>query len=354
MSAVPVLLSQTIEDYLTARRARYSATTVKNEGHVLRRFVANQGDIQMRHLTPEHVETFFLDLIQPHTDRSGVRRPAIQPSSHNFYLARLKSFFTYCSKRGLTKADLLTHVPPMKEVRKIRQQPSPDFLWAMLDIAGDPRDRALLAVAMNTGLRANEIARLKVGDVNLDTLTLRVWISKSLIEDAMPVTSDLAAALRSWLADYARSIERPLLGNDHLFPAATGPRYRWRVADDGTKEKYQSMSTYVPHRPVTKLHRVAQSALRQVGLPTRHEGIHTLRRAAARHYYDSLAADPKRGHEGAIRLVMTFLHHTNVSTTEKYLGITSELKARDESLRGRSFLPRPTTANVIPFDKRRA
>jgi integrase len=225
----------------------------------------------------------------------------------------------------------------------------------MMDNAGDPRDRALLAAAINTGLRANEIARLKVGDVNLDTLTLRVWISKNQVEDDMPVTSDLAAALRSWLADYARSIERPLLGNDHLFPAATGPRYRWRLADDRTKEKYQTPSTYVPHRPVTKLHRIAQSALRQVGLPTRNEGIHTLRRAAARHFYDTLAADPKRGHEGAIRLVMTFLHHTNASTTEHYLGVSSELKARDESLRGRSFLPRPTTAaDVIPLNKRRA
>src|SRR5665647_1999056 len=98
----------------------------------------------------------------------------------------------------------------------------------------------------------------------------------------------------------AQECESPLLGNDHLFPASTGPRYRWRVADDRTKEKYQTPSTYVAHRPMTKLHRVAQSALRQVGLPTKHEGIHTLRRAAARHYYDSLAADPKRSHEGAI------------------------------------------------------
>jgi hypothetical protein len=88
-----VLLSQTVEDYLTARRVRYSATTVTNESHVLRRFVATQGDIQMRHLTPEHVETWFVSLMQPHTDRSGVHRPAIQPSSHNYYLARLKSLF---------------------------------------------------------------------------------------------------------------------------------------------------------------------------------------------------------------------------------------------------------------------
>jgi hypothetical protein len=101
MSAV--LLSQIVEDYLTARRARYAETTVTNEGHVLHRFVATRGDIQMRHLTPEHVETWFLSLTQPHTDRSGVHRPATQPSSHNFYLSRLKSFFAYCTNRAIPR-----------------------------------------------------------------------------------------------------------------------------------------------------------------------------------------------------------------------------------------------------------
>jgi integrase/recombinase XerD len=349
MSAV--LLSQIVEDYLTARRARYAETTVKNEGHVLHRFVATRGDIQMRHLTPEHIETWFLSLLQPHTDRSGIHRPAIQPSSHNYYLDRLKSFFAYCTKRGLTRADLLAHVPPMKQATKIRLQPSPEVLWVMLDRAGDPRDRALIATAMNTGMRSGEIARIKVGDVDLDSLTLRVWVSKSLVEDDMPITSDLAAELDIWLAAYARSVERPLLRDDHVFPAATGPRYRWRVTTDGTKEKYQTPSTYVPHRPVTKLHTIAQSALRQVGLPTRHEGIHTIRRAVARAYYDSLKAS---GHEQAIRAVMILLHHTNQSTTEAYLGVTAERQFRDESLRGRSFLPRPTTADVIAISGRPA
>ena len=48
-----VLLSEAIENYLTARRARYSSTTVKNEGHVLHRFVAIRGDIEVRHLTAQ-------------------------------------------------------------------------------------------------------------------------------------------------------------------------------------------------------------------------------------------------------------------------------------------------------------
>jgi integrase len=349
MSSMP--LSQAVEDYLAMRRGRYSQATVKNEGYVLRRFAANIGDLQMRNVTPEHVERWFAAMLVAHIDRSGVQRQPVQASSHNYYRARLKGFFGYCSNRGWTRAHLLTYVDPMPVARKIRQQPSPSHLWAMLDSDTEPRNRAILAVAMNTGLRSNEIAGLTVGDVDLQTLSLQACISKSHIEDAMPITADLAAELRVWLNEYAKSVGRPLLPADMLLPARTGPRYRWRTMPDGTREKYQTPSIYVPHRQVRKLHEIAQTAMRSVGLETKYEGIHTVRRAVARAYYDSLKT---RGHEEAIRAVMVLLHHSNQSTTETYLGVSHERKARDESLRGRHLLPRPVVADVVDLTQRRA
>jgi hypothetical protein len=41
--------------------------------------------------------------------------------------------------------------------------------------------------------------------------------------------------------------------------------------------------------------------------------------------------------------VMTLLHHTNVSTTEHYLGVAGERRTRDVSLRARSSGPRRRT-----------
>ena len=298
-----LLVSQAVREYVAARAARQSGATVKNEAQVLTRFaatVAKGRDIQMASLTAEHVEAWFVLLRQPHTDRSRTARPPIQATTWNNYFARIKSFVSYCARRGWTRADLLAHVYPMKVAIRVRQQPSVDLLLAMLENTPEPRNRAVLACAMNTGLRAGEIERLRVGDVDLDTLTLRVWVSKSQVEDDMPITSDLAAELNIWLAAYAKSIERPLLPTDRLLPACTGPRYRWRTLTNGTRECYHVPSTYVPHRPVGKLHRIAQAGLRSVGLPTLHEGIHTLRRAVARHYYEALAAE--RGHDGAIRI----------------------------------------------------
>lgn len=335
-------LRQSVEDYLAARTVRYSPTTVTNEGFVLRRFaatVAKGRDIQVRSLTAEHVEAWFAAVLRPHTDRTGVDRPAVQGSTHNYYRARVASLQRWCVQRGLTRADWLAHVAPMRPVRKVRQQPGPVHLWAMLDAAIEPRDRAVMAVAMNTGLRASTISSLKVGDLDLDSMTLRAWISKSQLEDDMPVTSDLATEMHGWLAHYSRSIERPLLPGDYLLPAMTGPRYYW-CGPEGSRQRLQRPSTYVPHRPATKLHRIAQASLASVGLETRHEGIHTVRRAVARVYYDVLAAES--GHDGAIRVVMVLLHHSNISTTEHYLGVASEKRFRDLSLRGRSLVPRPT------------
>lgn len=234
-------LRQTVEDYLAGRAVRHSPSTVTNEAFVLRRFAATVAvgrDIQIRNLTAEHVEAWFAAVLRPHRDRNGVDRPPIHASTHHFYRTRVASLQRWAVQRGLTRADWLAHVPPMRLTQKVRQQPDPAHLWAMLDSAVEPRDRAVLAVAMNTGPRARTISGFKVGDLDLE------------------------------------------------------------------------------------------------------------RRAVARIYYDTLAADS--GHDGAIRVVMTLLHHTNVSTTEHYLGVASERRARDLSLRGRPLVPRPPSKRATP------
>jgi integrase len=357
MTSVHPRLSEAVEDYLDLRRARFSHTTVQNETFVLRRFVANVGDIQVRHLRPEHVEKWFYGpggVMAAHRTRDRLAREPVQASTHNYYRSRLKSFFGYCSQRGLTRAVLLQQVTPMRLPTKDRLQPGPDTLWIMLDGEKCPRDRAILATAMNTGLRSSSISDLRVGDVDLDNLTLHVRITKSKIEDSMPMTSDLAMELRHWLVTYRTDCiesETPVevLDEHYLFPAKRGPRYRWRTEPDGRRVQYQVPSRWRPDGPARKIHEVAQAALYRVGLPTTHEGIHTIRRAVARLYFDRLVADG--GYDGALRQVSSLLHHSNSTTTERYLGLSRERRARDESLRGKSLLgPRPGASSVTPIN----
>lgn len=348
-----ISVDEGVAEFLAHRQARLAASTVENDRFLLQRFARTLGgDRQIRYLKPEHIEAWFYGpqgVMAEHRTRDRRLRPAVQPSTHNFYRTRLNALFLFWTKRGYLRADLLTDVQPKKIVRKQRQQPRPDLLLAMLDKAKSDRDRAYLATAMNTGLRGNEILRLRVGDVDLDGGWLSVFISKSQIEDRLPLTSDLDKELRGWLAQYAGDLGH-LDETYFLFPARSGNRFQRLVAPDGAHCQVNVPGTWRPDAAMTHPERVVQSALAAVGLPTKHEGTHTLRRAVARHFFDKMVADQSLGYDGALRSVQALLHHESAATTEVYLGLSSERVRRDQSLRGQPFLTAMVSEhNVVPL-----
>lgn len=344
-------LSDAVEQYLVSRRATCAVTTVKQETIVARRFVLAVGDLYVENLRPSHVESFFANLLDEHVTRDGRTRPPISAASWNYLYARIKSLALYLSKRGYTRYDLMEYVRPRRVEQRKRLQPSAQVMWAMLDAARDDRDRAFLATACNTGLRAKSLADLRIADVDLDELFLRARITKSRTEDDMPITSDLAAELISWLKVYrayqVAKLDRVAQPTDFLFPARRSPTWRWDRQADGSRERISVPGGWDPLRPIRKPHVIAQDALEAVGFPRLHEGAHTLRRGAARLLFDSLVEE--RGYDGALRVVSSFLHHSNVTTTERYLGIGQERRVRDLHLRGRSLLgPRPSVGDAQP------
>lgn len=350
-------LAETVEEYLRYRAATCSATTVKNEGFVLRRFTTWYGDVQLRHMKPEKVADWFYGeggLRQPHVTRDGVHRPPIAATTANYYKTRLASLFRWATRRGYLKHDLLAEVRPLTPVRKARLQLTPDALLRLLDQAYDARDRAFLALLANTGFRGGTAISLKVGDVDLAADILHVHVSKSRIDDRFPITSDLRAELERWSRTYARDVGRPLQATDFLFPARSRTVYCWVTNDDGTKTRQRTATAWSPDRPMTHPERVVQDALGALGYPTRGEGCHTVRRSVARALFDSMAGDT--GYDAALRTVSATLHHKSSATTEIYLGLTSERARRDSLLRGRPFLSDlgGRTADVIEMDAKRA
>jgi len=332
-------LSEAVEEYLQVRRARYAVETVTNEGYVLRRFVAWYGDVQVRNLSAERVAAWFYadgGLMHEHRTRDRRKRAPVAASTHNYYRTRLKAFFNFCNKRAWLRRDLLADVHPMPVLRRQRQQPSPEKLLALVEAADNDRDRAFIATTINTGLRSKEVLNLRVSHVDLCDGWLSVLIYKSSEEDLLPITSDLAGELREWLRQYALDLGRPLHPDDYLFPARKGSVYRWTTAEDGTKVRGRTPATWVSTRPVAHTERIVQDAMARVGLPTRNEGTHTIRRAVSRIFFDSMADD--QGYDAALRTVSALLHHQSSATTERYLGLSSERKRRDDRLRGKPFL----------------
>ncbi|MBM7331880.1 hypothetical protein JS562_55135, partial [Agrobacterium sp. S2] len=54
-----------------------------------------------------------------------------------------------------------------------------------------------------------------------------VFVTKSAYEDELPITSDLDAEMRRWLARHAQERGRPLRDGDLLVAARTAPKPQW-------------------------------------------------------------------------------------------------------------------------------
>lgn len=323
-----VTLFQAVEAYVDLRRTQCAHATVINESSALWRFARSVGNIQVRHLGQHHAEAWF-------TGRSGLPRTLTKPASFNYNRRRLSLFFKYCAAKGWLRSDPLTNIRAQPIPRTERLRLAPDQLLALLDTPASPRDRAFLAVAINTAARAGEITGLLVGDVDLAGGNLLLRITKTDEEDLMPITADLDAELRSWLTIYATGLGSPLTPAARLFPAYSGPRWAYSTGAEGEKVKRTIAGTWRPTEPLQGPAGIVHSALRALGYPTKGEGVHTIRRSVARYYFDSRAAD---GYDSALRATSSLLHHRNSATTETYLGLSQEKRRRDETMRGRPFL----------------
>lgn len=345
-------LSEAIANYLRWEEQRgLAATTRANDRTILQNFLRATGDLLVSSLETYHVEDWLFGpegLASEHRDHKGRQKPPISPASVNAALVRVRRFSTYCQRRGLLRKDLVGELRKMPTPKMRPAQPKADVMLAMLDSATDPRDRALLAVATNTALRAATLKSLKVGDLDLRDGTLAVYVSKSRREHVISVTADLDQEMRRWLTAYGEAIGRPPRSSDFLLPARDSGHITWATLPDGRRERGRSAPGYVPSRPMSNLELVIQRAYSAVtGEPTKGIGVHTIRRGVARALYDQLVKEG--GYDHALRVVSALLCHKNASTTEIYLGTSSEEEKLDQVMRGKPFLTGmvPAADNVV-------
>ena len=296
------------------------------------RFVRGVGDPQCHKLTPEACEDYFVD-----------EALSKLPTSYNKDRARVLLFLAFCTRRGWLTGDPMAEVGRRKtQARRPRLQLTASQLRAMIETSANPRDRAMLAAGANLGLRASDLVGLKVGDVDLDSGSIRVVIQKTQDADLLPITSDLDRELRTWLQWYSERLAaqgRSLDSDAHLFPPLRrNVRIKRNIVPfDPEPEKQLRHPARVVHR-----------GLERIGVETQPgEGFHTLRRSIARVVFEQAANE---GHDGALRMAASLLGHKSVQTTELYLGIDRDRMKRDAMLRGRSILGAPVAGNVVRLE----
>jgi len=316
-----------------------SEHTVRCYNGILGRLVRDIGDVLMSSLTRSQVEGWLYGLTREHrSDQWGHDViPGVSASTWNQNLYTLRAFFKFAQGEGWLRIDPVANVQARKVQKTIKRRPPVETLLRMLETPEDPRDRGYLALALNTALRSSEICPIRVGDLDLAEGYVEVTIRKTKDADEVPISSDLDRELRRWLVAYQENLGRPVEPDDYLFPAIEPPRIETRARNArGQYAPVLASRKYSSKRMIGRTEKIIQRALEAVGLPTKGEGTHTIRRAVARAYMDAVADD--RSGDAALRETSALLHHSSVLTTERYLGMTTEVNRRNRRLKGKPFL----------------
>lgn len=331
---MPRISTPTVSDALRSyvRGAGLAPRVRDDRRSLVTRFARTVNDCQVASLTPMHVRDFL----------AGVD---VARSTFMKYRSHFAKFFEFCAMNGWLRKDLMVMVPKYRATgRRVRWQLTPGQVTELLSAnEGDKRNHALLVIVLNTGLRISEVTRIKYGNLSLTDGRILIRITKTDEEDSVRITPTLDRVLRSYLSWYTVTIDRPLRREDFLFPGRTRPMFI-----DGTT-RVQRIN---PGARMSALDVVIQGAYEKAGFEVESgEGWHTLRRTAARTFFDAAG---EQGHDGALRITSALLHHASAATTERYLGVTKELTARDDLLATDPFAYRPAApgGNVVPMKDR--
>jgi len=146
--------------------------------------------------------------------------------TRNVRLTAIRSLFSYAALRHPEHALLIQRVlaiPPKRFAKRIVTFLTPPEVEALI-AAPDQcrwegrRDRVLMLLAIQTGLRVSELIGLNCGDVTLGVGANVRCEGKGRKQRAVPLTGPVESLLRAWLT------EREEQPGDPLFPTRTGRR----------------------------------------------------------------------------------------------------------------------------------
>ncbi len=217
----------------------------------------------------------------------GVRRALSQVASEWMKLGYWNvwtGFFRWCL-REYRMPDPMLNVqrpkPPDAEIRALE----PGQLTLLLAAAHELRDKAVVALALDCGIRASEFGRLRFLDLAMDTI--RVW-GKGRKQLRVPISPETHHLLRLTMAEDGHRGPTSL-----LFPGHNG----------------KGISRFA-------VYRIVRRAMEKAGIPGPKQGPHALRHSLGMGFI----ADG--GDAFSLKQVM---RHRNIATTQKYVNLAMNI-----------------------------
>jgi site-specific recombinase XerD len=219
----PITFSQAVEGYLLQARAeRLSDNTLRNYELAFRRFAEWLGnDPPIATITPEQIAAFLADLARPRPLPGIAPRPekGLSRKTALNYHGALSALWTWALREHLVERHVVKVVPrPRPEKRAITPFTRDDVraLLASLDRSRSyrrpgkrvcdhsrptaARDRAIILLLLDTGMRAGELAALCVRDVDLKNRRLIVF-GKGAKERVLYFSSITGKAIWRYLSE---------------------------------------------------------------------------------------------------------------------------------------------------------
>lgn len=183
-----MLLSKAIEYFKICKLADgYSPSTMEVYGWALTRLLDYTGDNDPGEITLEQLRRFMLYMRDEYIPtRPGGSTAPLSPSSLENLWKAIRSFFGWAEEElGIARPDLRLAKPPNppKEIDAFSHQEIQALLAACeRDHLGRTRptgrrDKAIVMLLLDTGLRVGELARLKIEDVKQEKVYVSPWRS---------------------------------------------------------------------------------------------------------------------------------------------------------------------------------
>ena len=324
-SQFPTLLESFFVDRLMAQRqaSPHTIASYRDTFRLLLHYAKQRLGKAPSQLTLMDLDTPFLGMFLEHLEQ----KRGNSSRSRNVRLAAIHSFFRYVALHAPEYSALAQRVLAIPSKRYVRRPISflssveVDALLAApnLNTWTGRRDRALMLLAVETGLRAAELANLRCENIVLSVGAHVQCLGKGRKTRCTPLRKETVAVLRGWLR------ERRGQSSEPAFPATRGNA----LGHDGLEYLIRK------HLAVARRHCPSLTKKRVT--------FHSLRHSLAMNLL----------HHGVDRAVIAlWLGHENVETTSIYLHADMQLKeralARTPAIRGRAARYRPND-RVLAF-----
>jgi integrase/recombinase XerD len=199
----------------------------------------------------------------------------------------------------LRRDDLAAEIFHLKEPVKLPLVLSRNEVKRILLMAPSLKARVMLSLAYGCGMRAGEVVRLRVGDIDGEQKIIRIVQSKGRKDRNVMLPGDVLSQLRDWWKERPTRQDQGVAGPDRvIFPGYNGK-----------------------HLSPRQISRLFKQAAQAAGIP-KPVTLHTLRHSFATHLLE-------RGVD--IRVIQALLGHTKLTTTARYASVATGMISAVES-----------------------